>query len=208
MIGTLEDNYVRMVETSIPTPVVGDMRITHEYVEWKDFGGFRFWTEDHSHMIDTNQNDNRQLRVSSARANVTVAPETFTVPQDVAQATRPAVHVVTTQLAPGVWLLGGGSHNSVLVEFRDFLAVVEAPLNDERSQAVVAEIRRLVVNKPIRYVVNTHYHWDHRGGCAGSLAAGANQIVTSEDNAEYYSRIMFGLPRRLMPDSLSQREDL
>jgi hypothetical protein len=208
VIGTLEDNYVRMVETWIPNPVVGDMRMTHEYVEWKDFGGFKFWTEDHSHMIDTNQNDNRQLRVSSARANVKVASETFAVPQDVAQATRPAVRVVTTQLAPGVWLLGGGSHNSVLVEFRDFLAVVEAPLNDERSQAVVAEIRRLVPNKPIRYVVNTHYHWDHSGGLRGIVAAGANQIVTSEDNAEYYSRIMFGQPRHLMPDSLSQREEL
>jgi hypothetical protein len=208
VIGTLEDNYVHMTETWIPNPVVGDMRITHEYVEWKDFGGFKFWTEDHSHMIDTNQNDNRQFRVSSARANIKVAPETFAVPPEVTQATRPAVRVESTQLAPGVWLLGGGSHNSVLVEFRDFVTVVEAPLNDERSQAVVAEVRRLVPNKPIRYVVNTHYHWDHSGGLRGLIAAGANQVVTSEDNAEYYSRIMFGLPRRLMPDSLSQREEL
>ena len=27
------------------------------------FGGVKMWTEDHSHMIDTNQNDNRQFRV-------------------------------------------------------------------------------------------------------------------------------------------------
>jgi hypothetical protein len=172
-IGTLEDNYVHMTETWIPNPVVGDMRITHEYVEWKDFGGFKFWTEDHSHMIDTNQNDNRQFRVSSARANIAVAPQTFAVPQEVTQANRPAVRVEST-LAPGVWLLGGGSRNSVLVEFRDFVTVVEAPLN----------------------------------GLRGLIAAGANQVVTSEDNAEYYSRIMFGLPRRLMPDSLSQRDEL
>jgi hypothetical protein len=208
VVGTLEDNYVRMTETWIPNPVVGDMRVTHEYVEWKDFGGVKFWTEDHSHIVDTNQNDNRQFRVSNARANVKVAPEMFAVPQDVAQATRPAVRVQSTQLAPGVWLLGGGSHNSVLVEFRDFVTVVEAPMNDERSQAVVAEVRRLVPNKPIRYVVNTHYHWDHSGGLRGLVAAGANQIVTSEDNAEYYSRIMFGVQRRVMPDSLSQREEL
>ena len=208
VIGTVEDNLVRMVETSIPNPVVGDMRMTHEYVEWKDFGGVKMWTEDHSHMIDTNQNDNRQFRVSSARANVAVAPETFAVPQDVSQAMRPAVRVESSQLAPGVWLLAGGSHNSVLVEFRDFVTVVEAPLNDERSQAVAAEIRRLVPNKPIRYVVNTHYHWDHSGGLRGLVAAGATQIVTSEDNADYYGRIMFGVPRRLMSDSLSQREEL
>ena len=208
VVGTLENDYVRMTETWIPVPVVGDMRITHEYVEWKDFGGVKMWTEDHSHFVDTNQNDNRQFRVSNARANVKVAPDTFAVPQDVAQATRPAVRVQSTQLAPGVWLLGGGSHNSVLVEFRDFLAVVEAPQHDERSQAVVAEVRRLVPNKPIRYLVNTHYHWDHSGGLRGLVAAGANQIVTSDGNADYYNRIMFGLPRRVMPDSLSQREEV
>src|SRR4030095_13227561 len=114
VIGTLEDNYVHMTETWIPNPVVGDMRITHEYIEWKDFGGVKMWTEDHSHMIDTNQNDNRQFRVSSARANVKAAPATFEGPRDVTQATRPSVRVESSQLAPGVWLLAGGSHNSVL----------------------------------------------------------------------------------------------
>ena len=207
VIGTLEDSYVRMVETWIPNPVVGDMRITHEYTEWKDFGAVKMWTYDHSHFVEAYQADNRQFRIANARANVKVAPETLTVPQDVAQATRPAVRVESRQLAPGVWLLGGGSHNSVLVEFRDFLTVVEAPQNDERSQAVVADVRRLVPNKPIRYVVNTHYHWDHSGGLRGLVAAGA-QIVTHQRNAEYYGRGMFGRERKLMPDSLSQREEL
>ena len=167
----------------------------------------RFWTEDHSHFVEATQQDNRQFRILNARANVRVAPETFAVPRTVQQATRPAVRVQSRQLRAGVWLLGGGSHNSVLVEFRNFVAVVEAPQNDERSHAVVAEVRRLVPNKPIRYVVNTHYHWDHSGGLRGLVAAGA-QIVTHERNAEYYGRMMFGTRRRLMPDSLSQREEL
>lgn len=207
VVGTLEDTYVAQVETWIPNPVVGDMRITREYDEWKDFGGVKMWTEDHSHFVEAYQADDRQLRITAARANVKVAPDTFAVPQDVQSATRPAVRVESRALAPGVWLLAGGTHNSVLVEFRDFVAVVEAPQNDERSQAVVAEVRRLVPNKPIRYVVNTHYHWDHSGGLRGLVAAGA-QIVTHDRNAEYYSRVMFGRERKLMPDSLSQREDL
>jgi hypothetical protein len=207
VVGTLEENLVRMVETWIPNPVVGDMRINHEYVEWKDFGGIKFWTEDHSHFVEGYQADNRQFRIVNARANVKVVPETFAVPQDAQQATRPAVRVESTRLADGVWLLGGGSHNSVLMDFRNFVAVVEAPQNDERAQAVVAEVRRLVPNKPIRYVVNTHYHWDHSGGLRGLVAAGA-QVVTHDGNVDYYNRVMFGTPRRLMPDSLSQREEL
>jgi hypothetical protein len=207
VIGTLEDNVVQLVETWIPNPVVGDMRVTHEYDRWKDFGGFKFWTGDHSHFVDATQQDNRQYRVLNARANVSVAPETFAVPAAVQQATRPQVRVQSTRLADGVWLIGGGSHNNVLVEFRNFLAVVEAPQNDERSVAVVAEARRLVPNKPIRYVVNSHYHWDHSGGLRGLVAAGA-QLVTHDGNVEYYNRMMFGTPRRLMPDSLSHREEL
>jgi hypothetical protein len=51
------------------------------------------------------------------------------------------------------WLLPaadcGGSHNSVLVEFRDFLAVVSAA---KRGAITVLLKQRLVPNKPIQYV--------------------------------------------------------
>ena len=207
VIGTLEDNVVRRVETWIPNPVLGDMRMDHEYFRWKDFGGIKFYTQDHSHFVDATQQDNRQFQIMDAKANVAIQPATFAVPMAVQQATRPQVRVQSTQLAQGVWLIGGGSHNSVLVEFRNFVAVVEAPQNDERSRAVVAEVRRLVPNKPIRYVVNTHYHWDHSGGLRGLVAAGA-QMVTHDGNVEYYNRMMFGTKRTLMPDSLSEREEL
>lgn len=70
----------------------------------------------------------------------------------------------------------GGSHHSVLVEFRDFVTVVEPPLNDDRSQAVIAEVKRLVPAKPIRYVVNSHHHWDHSGGLRSYVAEGAGII--------------------------------
>jgi hypothetical protein len=201
VIGTLEENYIRRVETTIPTPVVGDMRIDHEYTEWRDFGGVKMWTYDHSHFVEAYNADNRQLRITAARANVTPAADLFAVPADVAQVSRPEVRVQATQLAPTVWFLGGGSHNSVLVESADFVTVIEAPLNDERSNAVIAEVKRLVPNKPIRYVVNTHYHWDHSGGLRAYVGAGA-QIVTHQRNVEYYQRVL-ARPRTLMPDNVT-----
>ena len=208
VIANLNQNVVHMVETWIPNPVVGDMRMTHEYTRWRDFpGGIKFYTDDHSHYFHVQEEDNRQYRILDVRANVAPAPAAFAVPANVQQATMPPVRVESTRLADAVWRIGGGSHNSVLVEFRDFVAVVEASQNDARSQAVIAEVRRLVPNKPIRYIVNTHYHWDHSGGLRGYVAAGA-QIVTHDGNVDYYNRVMFGSPRRLMPDALSQREDL
>ena len=207
VIGTLQQNLVSFVETWIPVPVVGDMRITHEYTRWKDFGGFKFYTDDHSHFFHVQEEDNRQYRILDAKPNVAIAADAFAVPAAVQQAARPVVRAESTKLSDAVWMIGGGSHNSVLVEFRDFVTVVEAPQNDERAQAVIAEVRRLVPNKPIRYVVNTHYHWDHSGGLRAFVAAGA-QIVTHDGNVDYYNRVMFAGSRNLMPDTLSQREAL
>jgi glyoxylase-like metal-dependent hydrolase (beta-lactamase superfamily II) len=102
-----------------------------------------------------------------------------------------------------VWVIGGGSHNSVAVEFSDFVAVIEAPQNEERSIAVIDEVTRLVPAKPIRYVINTHHHFDHAGGLRTYLAQGAT-IVTAEGNRDFYQDVMFApLPRTLQPDRLS-----
>lgn len=93
------------------------------------------------------------------------------------------------KLAEGVWLAGGGSHNSVIVEFSDFVAVIEAPLNEERSLAVIDEVHKLAPNKPIRYIVNTHHHFDHSGGLRTYVSEGAT-VITHEGNREYYERVV------------------
>lgn len=213
VIGTIQQNLVTDVETWIPTPAVGDMRITHSYTRWKDFGGFKFYTDNHSHFFAggftdfQGENDILQFRILDAKPNVALPADAFAIPASVQQATRPAVRVEAQKLAEGTWLLAGGSHNSVLVEFRDFVAVVEAPLNDERSLAVIAEVKKLVPNKPIRYVINTHYHWDHSGGLRTYVAEGA-QIVTHQANVSYYQQVMFGGEWKLQPDTLARRDEM
>jgi glyoxylase-like metal-dependent hydrolase (beta-lactamase superfamily II) len=93
----------------------------------------------------------------------------------------------------------------VLVEFRDFVTVVEAPQDELRSLAVIAEVRRLVANKPIRYLVNTHYHFDHSGGLRTYVAQGAT-VVTHAGNRQFYEDVFFyPAPRTLEPDLLSMR---
>src|SRR5437879_12190451 len=105
-------------------------------------------------------------------------------------ATAPAARAQSQKLADGVWCIGGGTHNSLAVEFRDYAAVIEAPLNEERSLAVINEVSRLIPNKPIRYVVNTHHHFDHSGGLRTYLAQG-DTIVTHQANREYYEQVLF-----------------
>ena len=90
------------------------------------------------------------------------------------------------------------------MELKDNIAVIEGPKNDERSLAAIREIQRVIPNKPIRYVVMTHHHFDHSGGIRTYVAHGAI-VVTHEANREFLDRHVLGhpFPRTIMPDTLS-----
>jgi len=124
------------------------------------------------------------------------------VPDAVRTAAFP-VRVETEKLADGVYLLGGASHNSVAVEFKDYVTVVEAPLDETRSLAVIDAITKLVPNKPIRFLVNTHQHFDHIGGLRTYLHIGAT-IITQWKNFDFYNHdVLNYTPRTMRPDMVS-----
>jgi len=115
------------------------------------------------------------------------APADIATPEAVRNATPAPVRVEAQKLAEGVFYLTGGSHHSVAIEMRDHVVVVEAPLNEERSRALVAKIDEIIPNKPIRFVVNTHHHFDHAGGLKTFGDLGAT-IVTHEMNRAFYEK--------------------
>ena len=114
----------------------------------------------------------------------------------------PPVKVTTQKIGDGVWFLAGGSHNSVLVEYPTYLAMIEAPLDEARSLAVISEARKLAPNKPIKYLINTHHHFDHSGGLRTYVAEGAT-IITNEINKGYYEQV-WKSPHTLEPDRLAK----
>ncbi len=111
-------------------------------------------------------------------------------------------NVTTEEVADGVWFLAGQSHHSVLIEFSDHLMVIEAP-NEVRTLAVLETAAELVPGKPIRYLVNTHHHFDHSGGIRTAASAGLT-IVTHAANESFYRR-MAEQPSSLVPDTQSQQ---
>ncbi len=200
-----DQNLVELVDTWFPNPVYGDMDYEMRYTQYKDFGGVKFPQLVHVHQGDPRLNPAHnyyELKITDVKANVAVP--TMPVPDAVRTATAPAVKVESQKLADSVWVLAGGTHSSMLVEFRDFVAVVEAPNNEARSLAVIAEVNRLVPDKPIRYLVNTHHHFDHAGGLRTYLSQGTT-IVTHETNKDYYLDILFHpSPWTLDPDRLAK----
>jgi glyoxylase-like metal-dependent hydrolase (beta-lactamase superfamily II) len=163
------------------------------YADYKDFGGVHFPTK-----ITQKQGGfpTLELTVSEVKPNV---PVDIQVPDNVRQA---SVKVDTDKIADGVWFLTGGTHNSVLVEMNDHLVVIEGPQDDARATAVIAEVKRTVPNKPIKYVVNSHHHFDHTGGLGAFIAEGAT-VITHDRNKAFFEQ-SFAAPRTVQPDKLAQ----
>src|ERR1700692_3986153 len=151
--GTINDkNLVELTDTWFPNPVYGDMDYEMRYTKYKNFDGVQFPTLLHVHQGDPRLNPAHnyyEYSVTDVKANVPVS--TMPVPDVVRAAAVPSVTVESQKLADGLWLLAGGTHNSMLVEFKDFVAVVEAPQNEARSLAVIEEANRLAPGKLIKY---------------------------------------------------------
>jgi glyoxylase-like metal-dependent hydrolase (beta-lactamase superfamily II) len=207
-----KEQLLQRIHTWVPDPVLGDMNYEHEFTNasYVDVGrGIRFPTSWHHHE---GWDDNYNTQTITAGHNgfggafkqVTAAGCDAPVPlPESVRAGAPPDRVETQKIADGVYLLGGGSHNSVAVEFADHVAVVEAPLSEARSLAVIEEIVRLMPGKPIRFLINTHQHFDHIGGLRTYLHIGAT-IVTHANNYDFYNRdVLNYTPRTLMPDMVS-----
>jgi len=80
--------------------------------------------------------------------------------------------------------------NAVIFENAKDLLIVDAHSKPSAAAALVAQIRREVTQKPIRYIVNTHFHWDHTQGDAAyrRLAPGA-ELVASSKTREFLSKL-------------------
>ena len=189
-------NQVERVQTWIDNPILGDTPVDVTFSDYRDFKGVMFpgrivRTQGGHPVLD--------LTVSSVAANPAVD---IPVPDQVRSFTPPAVNVQVEKLANGVYYLTGGSHHSVAIDQRDHIVVVEAPQDEARSLAVIAKVKETIPNKPIRYLVNTHAHFDHSGGLRTYVAEGAT-IVTHEMNRPYYEQA-WAAPRTLNPDTLAK----
>src|SRR5665213_3108380 len=184
-------NMLDRVETSIDTPMLGDTPLEVTFSGYKDFGGVKFPTsivqkEGGYPVLDLTVSDVKP----NAAANIAPPP-----------AGPPPPAVSSQKLADGVYLILP-AYAALAVDFKDYIVVVEGPQSEERANAVIAEAKRVIPNKPIKYVVNTHNHIDHAGGLRTFIAEGAT-IVTYQGNKAYYDKI-FTYPHTLNPDRESE----
>jgi glyoxylase-like metal-dependent hydrolase (beta-lactamase superfamily II) len=197
--GYINDRHlVERVETWIDNPFFGDMPFEATYTDYKDIGGAQFPT----HIVQKQGGyPIFDLTVTDVKGNAAV---NIQPPQGRGGATPPPAAASTAtseKLGDGMYLITGG-YASIAVDFKDHITIVELGQSQARGEAVIAEAKRLIPSKPVRYVVNTHSHVDHSSGLRAAVAEGAT-ILTHQVNKAYLERTL-SLPHTLNPDKAQQ----
>jgi glyoxylase-like metal-dependent hydrolase (beta-lactamase superfamily II) len=188
------------IERTIPNTTLGDISLVNEFPKWYAASDVRVPIEI-IQRIDgrwrLSKLDFDGIRIDGDIGDITV-PES--IRNDPLQPVN--INVTVDSIAPGVWLLAGGSHHSVAIEMKDHLVLVEAPQNDDRVLAVIQKARSLRPEKPLRAVINTHHHFDHSGGIRAAISEGLT-VITHNANKQFFQNLA---ARRftIQPDQLAR----
>src|SRR5437660_899240 len=93
------------------------------------------------------------------------------------------VQIKATKVSGNIYMLEGQGGNIAASVGEDGIVIVDdqfAPLA-EKIQATLKELK--ITDKPVRFVINTHYHGDHTGG--NEPFSNAGSTVIAQDNEAY-----------------------
>jgi cyclase len=129
-----------------------------------------------------------------------------------AGAQSPALSHTFTQIAPGVYSAVGtatsfaGSNSAIIVNDTDVI-VVDSHMTPEAGRALLRDLKT-ITDKPVRLLINTHFHYDHANG--NQVFAPAVDIIGHEYTRQRLTRDI--LERGMFADLLAnlprQQDDL
>jgi glyoxylase-like metal-dependent hydrolase (beta-lactamase superfamily II) len=202
-----KQNLVSKVETRVENTVVGDLLVEFDYSNYRNMNGVQVpgrIVQKQAGMETFNAD------ITGATANPPNLAELLTVPPPPAGrgggpgggAPPPqAATAPVEKIGDGVFKIGG-NYTSLAIDMGDHILVIESGQSDARGLAVMAAAKQAIPNKPIRFVVNSHPHFDHASGLSAAVAEGAT-IITHNNNEKVLETLLSG-PRTLTGDSLSK----
>jgi len=201
--GYIDDKkMVDRVETWVEHPILGDLHVEASYSDYKDFAGLKVPGK----IVQKRAGwSTFEATIANGAANppnlaALMAPPAPAAGAAPAAPAAPAA-VQSEKLADGVYRITGG-YVSLAVEMKDYVVVLEGGQNEARGLAVIAETKRVLPNKPIKYVVNTHAHFDHASGLAPFVAEGIT-IITQANNKSFLENAL-SAQRKLVGDALAK----
>jgi len=173
--------------------VYGDVINRIEYSGWREIGGVSLPTRRTDWFNDEVA---RELDLDY-RVDIALEDSQFELPPGFAQPKETPAGERLRKIADGVYLDTEMS-GVMIVEFRDFLVVVDCPGDFHMSDSTIAALREAFPDKPVRYVVPSHTHGDHGGGARAYFHAGAT-LLTTPGHVEFY-RQLAQVQRTIAPD--------
>src|ERR1044072_4031299 len=116
---------------------------------------------------------NNAIRAALTGALATIAGAAFAQQQDFSK-----VEIKVTKVSGNVYLLEGAGGNIAASVGDDGIVIVDdqfAPLAVKIQAALKG-----ITDKPVRFIINTHYHGDHTGG--NEPFSNAGSTVIAQDN--------------------------
>ena len=128
------------------------------------------------------------VKYAEVRFNTKPSDAAFARPEGFEELPAPAPPPAReTKLAEGVYLFESGA-NALVVAFDSYVLVVEPYAGGRGPKPTINKAREMFPNKPVRYVVVTHYHDDHSGGLRSYIANGV-AVVTTPANQKFFERM-------------------
>lgn len=93
------------------------------------------------------------------------------------------------------------SHYTYAFEVNGGILIYDSPINNRRSAATLAKIRSDFSTAPVKYVVNSHNHFDHSGGIRGNLAEGGDLVVGVGSKSSFEE--ILERPHTVLPNPLN-----
>ena len=186
-----DKNLVDRVQTWFANPVVGDLYYEFVLTNYKDFGGVMLPTNFHAHHDLDDDLEGQGVNVSGGHNSFGLTVSN--VRANVAGRARHSRRSATAQGAAGA---GGRAEDrrtgsSIWAAERTpaspSSSAITSPSSMRRSTRrgrwpSFAKSRSLIPNKPIRYLVSSHHHWDHLGGLRAYVAKENVTVVLQQNN--------------------------
>ncbi len=194
-------------ETTDTETMIGDVTAQYLLEDYREVSGVKL---PHKITIRKGGEHYADVQFTSAAVNDAEALKVFAIPDAAAADVDRAIAagpdyspIRLTQVDEGVHFAQAYSHNTLVVEFPRFLAIVEAPYTEAQTKTLVQFLATQFPGKPIRYAAVTHPHYDHTGGVRAAAAYGAAIVAAKGHEAPL--RSLLDAPHTNPPDELASR---